>query len=1524
MPPKKDKKKGKDEPVVPEFVTAYLPREPQPQPEAPDVSEADVAWKAARNQYVLPLPEWNADAADIIAWKPNEVETPFVSDQFSVKALPRPFMNVVSGWRRAGAAALAKGDLLPEEAEPQAQPLKEIVEEPPEPEDPKAKAKAKADAKAKAKAKGAPVEEPPENPSTMQQYADCEYHGEARVVTQQEFRSRELQLDLDDAAPQLSQAIAAQFAAVAEHKLLIPKGFYLWELIYPQDDEGMPLYNPHGKYTIKLFVQGRWRMVLIDDVMPVGHAIQGSSVFAPVMPASTNVNVIWPQLLAKGLLVAFQDDLSAAVLPVIQALTGWTPYQLPLAWQAATGLHSVRTFCTLKMNSQVDLEGRNRAVDQMPLQEQVDPRARGAKPAAQPSAPGIPAVPSLNLSGGSQQPAPKLGNQPSEALLEFLVCELEEEPRQVRLKAGTALPLHGTPRKLTREVESEEEDASADEATNEDAARQQPRAEHDDVEDSDREDMEEDEEDRRSQNSPSGDAANGVQGSARSNKEGGSQAEGGEGEGEGGEEGQEGEAEEDLTPWVAPWPDENPAPMMMKSVLQDFQSQLSGGFWVSYEEVEANATSLCSYIPSGDHMLSGLLDTRWNAERKEAYTIPPVRLLRVNLVANELRPDDHGTSKKNSLSPWFPTVITYEPLRISPLFGEMPTQPAPVNCVLQAVNEWRSSKSKNKASKAGPDRIHFTVGDTPAPFVGSTSQSLLLPPGEHWYLVLDDASSLSGSTLSVSVEGLLSNINKSSIEFDEPNKFLEDCGISVVTVGPMEYPIHHGYKVWTKAEVTISAEAGDVSALQLLCHVSDVSLWPYLQLSCLRMTTSQDEEEPENGRCASWSAATLLKSPLLRVMSVPLAGPSGLLPDLKASAAGGATTKFVLMLDGNIPKEVLAKSTGTFSLQLFLPPNKPDVSTDFDGEFSSSESGEDEKAGEKEKEAKDEEGPLHLELLTVNQTLTWTGECAPNDKDLVLCERFTVPNRPEGAETPGDVTSTLRIQVHGLPQAYLKATLIAQMPPTEEMRPNMPDGTRPEPLVRGAGPINPRDYGGRRNWLSRCKVVAETSGLEVISFPHVLLVESSTYLLYVHLDTFRGPNALEGGTWQIDSFGSGPIEVGADSMEKDLEELVRRSWAEAFPQVEGAPPREEVAKAAREGWLAKQSGYTGEGEEAAEETGPTEEQLELEAALQRAKEGVHPNVTISSFLHGHAVEPAVLVVEDPYTVAPDRSEPVPPDFPPPPPPAAEDTDGPDGAETAPAPVFPDDPEAEDTEAACGINAFGTLGERKARIIDIQSSSDRWTKTRTDLEAAKERNANQIQEMRAWREDFSNAPGGAPAASFADQRDSIRSNLMGRMQKCANLKQVASDPERVDPEPLKAAIAEAEESGAGNWDVELMQTANCKLAVLEGSKSFLEVLESATTKVEAAKAAAAQVREAEPGAENEIELKEAASFALEEAETAAEGLEKVLKALKASLKEAAAKKIPVPEEIKVEEPFQKADALLEDMAVLKKGPEEAES
>lgn len=1489
MPPKKDKKGKKDEPAQPELVTAYAAREAEAPPDPPDSKEADGAWKSARNLYSRPLPIWNTDAVDVTEWKPNETESFFVSDQFSIKALSRNFLGIVSGWRRAGEAALARGDLLPEEAEPQAQPLPDIADEPEEPPpDPKAKAKAKSDPKAKAKAKGAP-EEPATPPTTMQQYADCEYAGDARVVSQQEFRSRDLILDTDEAWPAVSQSIAAQFAAVAEHKLLVPKGYYLWELIYPQDEEGVPLFNPHGKYIVKLFVQGRWRQVLIDDVVPVGFAMHGINVHAPVLPSSPNANVIWPQLLAKGLMRAFQDDLGVNVLPCITALTGWLPYQMPLSWGAVQGLHNVRPFCCLQMNNQVNEEARQRA-DLIPAISHEN--QTGSRKSVVPVNPGA-SVPALNLGGEAapgqvpQPPLPKLGNQPGEAVLEFVICEMEEEPRQLRLKAGPSMPQHGTPRKLTREAESEDEDASADETA---AEAQQAAKTDDEIEDSEKEDPDEDDDER---SSPAGDAATQQQ-----------DGEGADGEAEAGLE--EAQAEEDSKPWVSPWREDNPVPLMAKSDLQMLQQQLIGGFWVGFDDIEANVPEVCSYIPPSDHVITTCLDTTWSSERKEAYSPPQTCLLRINLVPKEeqrapkVAESTDTEEKKPPPGPaWLQVVMFYEPLRQN---VENSSSSSPVtSCVLQAMDSWRRPIGEEITDLGKPQNIHLSVGDGVPPSASCVYHSLNLPPGEHWYLVVDDAASQYGSVLSVAVEGFLCNTAKSTIEFLEPSKALDDCGISVLNIGPMEYPMHTGYKVWTKAEVLLSLDtiSGEQPSIQLLCHVLDVTLWPYLQLTCLRMMDEDKSSDSlsEDSRCANWSVSMMVRSPLLPVMSVPLPNISDL------SSAAGGTAKFVLVLEANLPPDVVARSGGTFSLQLFLPPStfRPSPSHAADKESAEGgEAGDAGAAGDGEKESPP--GPLQLNPLTVDHVLRWRGDCTLNDKALVLCERITVP--PEN----GDVTSTLRVCVEGLPQAYLKATLVAQMLPKEEMRPDNADGTRPEALVRDQ-PINPRDYGGRRNWLSRCKVVAEASGLEAVSFPHVLMTQSSTYILYVHLDTFRGPTSLEGGSWLLESFGAGAIQVGADTMEIDLEDLVRRSWA--VEEDEGLPPRAEAASASRAAWVAKASGESGEhGDEAAadgEEAGPTAEQQELADALSRAKEVVHPNITVDAFLRGHAEVDAILVMEDPYTVAPDKEELK----------AAEDTD------VADAPAEP--LLAEDTEEwSVAVRAFGTLGARSARTTEVDKSGARWQKAKEDLDSAKERNVNYTQEMRSWREARSAAPGGAQAPKFAPQRSALRGALQGRLAKCAILKEAALDLERTDPEPLRTAIEEAESSGASNWDVELMDKASCKLRVLDAGVAMKSAFDAAEMKVGEAAAATAAVEAAEAGSDGFTELEEAAAARAEECAEAVTKVEDAMLELKTSIKEASAKSVTLPQEALSQELLERADALVEQQRAAPAAAEEEAS
>eukprot|EP00913_Durusdinium_trenchii_P002404 g2220.t1 len=282
------------------------------------------------------------------------------------------------------------------------------------------------------------------------------------------------------------------------------------------------------------------------------------------------------------------------------------------------------------------------------------------------------------------------------------------------------------------------------------------------------------------------------------------------------------------------------------------------------------------------------------------------------------------------------------------------------------------------------------------------------------------------------------------------------------------------------------------------------------------------------------------------------------------------------MLEANLPPEVLPKSTGELSIQLFVPPVSTPLEIDFD-------------LGDKETEdTTQEEAPLQLQMLTVDHVLRWQGECAENDKGLVLCERITVP--PE----TGDVTSTLRVTVEGLPQAFLRATLVAQMPPTDEMRPPPPEGAALEPL---------KQVGWRSSHFHM----------------FFLLKQRLTFSMSTWMNS-EGPLVLtaERGCWRA----LVPVRwrLGLMRWSKTSRSIHTEHFATYHLQ---------TAAAARESWVAARS--RGQDAEAAEEEESEDfrrdEKKQLVAALERTKKVKHPNTSIAQFLSCHVDTPALLIQE---------------------------------------------------------------------------------------------------------------------------------------------------------------------------------------------------------------------------------------------------------------------------------------------------------
>jgi hypothetical protein len=1402
MAPKKaGKDKGKEENAL-AFKTLYVKREPQPPPEPPVVSDAETAWKANRNQVALPLPMWNAEAVDTMEWKPSEVETLFTSPLFAAKSLPKSFTKDIIAWRRA---ANVTDQTAGDEQEPQAQPLAEKEEEVVA-DDPKAKAKAKADPKAKAKAKGGgPEPDESEKKTTVQQFAEVELDtSHSNVVTLPEFRTRELNLVCDEGTPSLSQIIAAQFAVIAEHRRFIPRGSFLWELIYPQDEDGLPLFNPHGKYVVKLFVQGSWRMVQVDDVVPVGIAAAGSgSVHAPVMPASSVPGVIWPALLTKAILTAFQPALHDKELPVISALTGWIPMQIANSAESLRTAVNSRFLCVFQNNSEVDTEAKQRDAKE----EESAGRNKKSKAAA-------PEVPSLSLAHSN---APKLGAQASEASLQFLVCEAVDDPHQVRLKAGTWRPAGGTPRRAFNQKEFDSEDEEGDDE--EDLDPGMPIRADEGAAGSDNDEAEEDEEDQPAAGTGAGGAggdggasvAPGASARSKDDVESGAPADdaaavkAAAAEGSAAADAPGGAEGEEDGPVESPWPQVPPAPIQNKTLMLEHQAAIAGGFWIPEGDLARACDSYFVYLPPGPRLLSDSLDTTWSSERDAPFKPPSLYLLKFNLFSE---PFDQELEEGETplVAPCHRAVLTYNPLRPDPIFGkDVPSGPGStnLNCSLQRVSHW-IQKAQPAARKGmlldrpavedSPESIGLSAGDGTSSWTDSC-RSVLLPPGEHWYIVKDDAVR-AGSVLSVYVDGCNLTMAKSKVEFVELSTVLSELGTGVIGIEQDEYPAQLGFSIWAKTEVVIAEEiAAKISQLLLVSQVSDPSLRPFLSVRLLQI--AMQAEAAVEQRSSQWKVTELASAPLLPMTSLPFskAGQDG-----TPSVPEGWTATYVVMLEANVPEPTMA---GTFSLKILLPP----------WEVPPSAIPAPPPPADPEAPAEEEEKPpgvIQLKDLKSTQVMRWTGETEPNSKHLVLRERLTVPMGG------GDLSATLRITVTGLPNAFLRATLIAQLLPEPEMRPKPEEGAELEPLTLGV-PVDPKEYGGRFNWLSCCKPVSSECGLGVVVLPHVVLCQGSTYRLDVCVDPFRGPDNLSGGRWTLEMHGSSEIEVGADTQEQDLEALVYKSFED--PDADALPLRKDKAASSRLNWrrqrgkvpppteeeLAKEAEAAaaaaapdpkakgGKGAPAAVDPAAQAEEKrakqeaerkEFEAALERASAQTHLNKNVASFLHLHTTEPPVLEESDPWTVVPDGPH-------------------------------------DETEETLGIarKALGATGLEEVRKLREEETQQKWDAIREHMAAAKDTNEELLTNLAAWRDEHT-----AFEMKFLESRSEIQGSLKARFEKRQVLKKEVSDAERADIATIKAALEEAVQSKVNIWDEKLITNAEQKVAFLESVPVVQEVLQ----------------------------------------------------------------------------------------------------
>jgi hypothetical protein len=129
-----------------------------------------------------------------------------------------------------------------------------------------------------------------------------------------------------------TETLQQQNKAVASGRLWRP-----WEHIYAINKvvKGpfIPVYNPYGKYVVRIFFMGTWRKIITDDLIPVDA---NENI---LLPQTSIQGELWPMLLAKALLKIISLDFNPSEsatefndINIISCLTGWLPEPLPLTF----------------------------------------------------------------------------------------------------------------------------------------------------------------------------------------------------------------------------------------------------------------------------------------------------------------------------------------------------------------------------------------------------------------------------------------------------------------------------------------------------------------------------------------------------------------------------------------------------------------------------------------------------------------------------------------------------------------------------------------------------------------------------------------------------------------------------------------------------------------------------------------------------------------------------------------------------------------------------------------------------------------------------------------------------------------------------------------------------------------------------------------------------------------------------------------------------------------------------------------